>query len=238
MNCILRSIPNSITCLNLFSGCLSCVMASMDELVWAMVFLCLAALFDFLDGFSARLLKAYSDLGKELDSLADVVSFGVAPSFMLYSMFGSWFSAVDDTYDHLIYLIFPYVAFLIAVFSGLRLAKFNIDTRQSESFIGLPVPANALFWASLVVGGGEWLFGLPYREVLLLLLICFSCWILVSELPMFALKFKNFSWKTNKLRYFFVFLSALCVIFAGVVGISCAVVLYVLLSLWSNKRSN
>lgn len=144
-NCITRHIPNTLTCMNLFSGCIACVMAFEFKYEWALTFIIISAVFDFLDGMSARLLNAPSPIGKELDSLADDVSFGVAPSLIVFSLlrettYPGWMSSFQE--------YVPYFAFLIAVFSALRLAKFNIDERQSSSFIGLNTPANTLFWAA------------------------------------------------------------------------------------------
>ena len=148
-NCITRSIPNTLTCLNLFSGCIACVMAFEANYNLALAFIILSAVFDFFDGMMARLLNAHSPIGKDLDSLADDVSFGVAPSLIVFSLFKEMHYPASMEF---IAPYMPYTAFLISVFSALRLAKFNNDTRQTSSFIGVPVPANALFWASLVAG--------------------------------------------------------------------------------------
>ena len=148
-NRITRSIPNTLTCLNLFSGCIACVMAFEANYNLALVFIILSAVFDFFDGMMARLLNAHSPIGKDLDSLADDVSFGVAPSLVVFSLFKEMYYPASMEF---IAPYMPYAAFLISVFSALRLAKFNNDTRQTSSFIGVPVPANALFWASLVAG--------------------------------------------------------------------------------------
>ena len=148
-NCITRHIPNTLTCLNLFSGCVAAVMAFQFKYELALLFIVIGAVFDFFDGLAARALDAHSIIGKDLDSLADDICFGLAPSVVVFSLFREMpypggMSGVSA--------YFPYLAFLIAVFSGLRLAKFNNDTRQATSFVGLPVPATALFWASLAVG--------------------------------------------------------------------------------------
>ena len=148
-NCITRHIPNALTCLNLFSGCIAGVMAFESRYELALLFIIISAVFDFFDGLAARALDAHSPIGKDLDSLADDISFGVAPSLIVFSLFKEmpYPAYMEGTATWL-----PYSAFLISVFSALRLAKFNNDTRQTTSFIGLPVPANALFWASLVAG--------------------------------------------------------------------------------------
>ena len=198
-NCITRHIPNTLTCLNLFSGCIACVMAFEARYEWALAFIIFSAVFDFFDGMMARALDAHSIIGKDLDSLADDVSFGVAPSLIVFSLFKEMdYSGAMESLAG----VFPYLAFLLSVFSALRLAKFNNDTRQTSSFVGLPVPANALFWASLVTGAHDWLVSSNFHPVYLLLLVCLFSWLLVSEIPMFSLKFKNLSWKDNKTSSF------------------------------------
>ena len=194
-NCITRHIPNTLTCLNLFSGCIACVMAFEARYEWALAFIIFSAVFDFFDGMMARALDAHSIIGKDLDSLADDVSFGVAPSLIVFSLFKEMdYSGAMESLAG----VFPYLAFLLSVFSALRLAKFNNDTRQTSSFVGLPVPANALFWASLVTGAHDWLVSSNFHPVYLLLLVCLFSWLLVSEIPMFSLKFKNCHGKTIK----------------------------------------
>lgn len=197
-----KHIPNAITCCNLFSGCVACVMAFNGRFDLAMAFIVLGAVFDFFDGMVARMLHVSSPLGVQMDSLADDVTFGFAPAAIV-------FSYMKDVLYYPSYLgcaaeIIPYLAFLIAVFSACRLAKFNVDTRQTNTFIGLPTPANALFWSSLVTGAGHWIFNLNAGWVLMSGLILISSYLLVSEIPMFSLKFKNFSWRCNKARYIFL----------------------------------
>ncbi len=178
-NCITRHIPNTLTCLNLFSGCIACVMAFEARYEWALAFIIFSAVFDFFDGMMARALDAHSIIGKDLDSLADDVSFGVAPSLIVFSLFKEMdYSGAMESLAG----VFPYLAFLLSVFSALRLAKFNNDTRQTSSFVGLPVPANALFWASLVTGAHDWLVSSNFHPVYLLLLVCLFSWLLVSEI--------------------------------------------------------
>ncbi len=202
---IKKHIPNAITCCNLFSGCVACVMAFSGKFEYAMLFIVLGAVFDFFDGMVARLLGVSSPLGVQMDSLADDITFGLAPATIIFSfmknvlVYPSCLGCFAD--------VLPYCAFLIAVFSACRLAKFNIDTRQTTSFIGLPTPANALFWSSLIVGGKEWLMGLPHAWALLLALIFLFSYFLVSEISMFSMKFKNLSWKSNKTRYIFLIVS-------------------------------
>ena len=197
-----KHIPNTITCCNLLSGCVSCVMAMQGDFVLALTFIVLGAVFDFFDGMTARLLKVSSPLGVQLDSLADDVTFGFAPSFMTF-MFMRGLSMPEAISGFL-----PYLAFLIAAFSALRLAKFNIDKRQTTTFIGLPTPANALFWASLVVGYGSMIDALCYGWLLMVGMILLSCYLLVAEIPMFSLKIKYLAWRANKIRYSFLIVSA------------------------------
>jgi CDP-diacylglycerol--serine O-phosphatidyltransferase len=224
---ITRHIPNAITCLNLFSGCVACVMAFEANYMWAALFILLSSVFDFLDGLSARVLKAYSPMGKELDSLADDISFGVAPALIVFSLFKEVYYPEFLTG---IKAYIPYVAFLIAVFSALRLAKFNIDDRQTGSFIGLPVPANALFWASLTVGAHDFLTSPHFNAIWLTLLVVLFSGLLVSEIPMFALKFKNLSWAANKTAFVFLLVCVPLLVFLQIGGFAVCIVWYILLS--------
>lgn len=233
-NCITRHIPNTVTCCNLFSGCIAVVMAYQSNYQAALGFIILGAVFDFFDGMLARALQAYSPLGKELDSLADDVTFGVAPSMIVFSLFKevqlpAYLLAVGG--------ILPYVAFLIAVFSALRLAKFNIDTRQSTSFIGLPTPANALFWGALVVGAHDFLVSDSFGALYLIILVLFTSWLLVAEIPMFSLKFKNLSWRDNKVQFIFLLGCLPLMLFLKVAGLSAVIIWYALLSLVTQRKS-
>ena len=166
---IKKHIPNTITCCNLFSGCVACVMAFRCNFELAMAFIVLGAVFDFFDGMVARLLHVSSPMGVQIDSLADDITFGIAPATIVFSYMQN--RLLYPAYLEDIVWLLPYAAFLIAVFSAYRLAKFNIDTRQTNTFIGLPTPANALFWSSLITGGGAWLNDLNAGWVLLLGLI-------------------------------------------------------------------
>lgn len=228
MKRITKHIPNMITSLNLFSGCVACVFSFYGEYSIATYFILMAAVFDFFDGFVARLLHAYSTIGKELDSLADMVSFGLAPAIMLFT-----FLSTLNPY-------FAFIAFLIPVFSALRLAKFNVDTRQSSSFIGLPTPANALFWVFLISNIPAdfvlWIQPTQYYYTMLisLVLIAVSCYIMVAELPMFALKFKNFTWVDNKIRYVFLALSFVAIVLLLQRAFPVIIVLYIFMSIVNN----
>lgn len=233
-----KHIPNAITCCNLISGCIAIVFAIYGMLTIALLFIIIGAVFDFFDGMSARLLGVSSPIGKELDSLADVVTFGVAPSAIVFS----YLSCFD-----LHSLFMPFVAFIMAAFSALRLAKFNLDERQTTSFIGLPTPANALFWGSLISfldEENELVNALEIPETYLFLIIVamllVSSYLLVAELPLFALKFKHWGWKGNEVKYIFVITSALMIICPlainfSVIGIAAVIAWYVILSLITRK---
>jgi CDP-diacylglycerol---serine O-phosphatidyltransferase len=188
---IKRNIPNLITCLNLFSGSLAVYYAFQANYEAVLLLVLLAAVFDFLDGFAARLLKAYSPMGKELDSLADVISFGMAPGTVAFSLLKA--SILPEW--------LAFAAFIIPVFSALRLAKFNIDERQTSSFIGMPTPANAIFWVGLGYSHDK---SFPLNEWIILGLIIVFSLLLVVELPMFSLKIKNFKNKQNILQGIFL----------------------------------
>jgi len=228
-----KHIPNTITCLNLISGCIATYFAFKGYYQQALLFIVVGAVFDFFDGMSARLLGVSSPIGKELDSLADDITFGFAPSAMVFSFLGSF---------HLHQTWVPFLAFVIAAFSALRLAKFNLDERQTLGFIGLPTPANALFWGGLIVSLNwkTWFepYMLPeYWFYITLALIPLSSYLLVSEVPMFALKFKHWGWKGNEVKYIFVVTAALLIAMLGFIGISATIAWYVLLSVVTTKKS-
>ncbi|MBO5538145.1 MAG: CDP-alcohol phosphatidyltransferase family protein [Prevotella sp.] len=226
-----KHIPNTITCCNLVSGCIAVTYALMGEPGMALLWIIMGAVFDFFDGMSARLLGVSSPIGKELDSLADDVTFGVAPSAMVYHELCvmEWPAAVTSLCaPALPYL--PYLAFVMAAFSALRLAKFNLDERQTTSFIGLPTPANALFWGSLIVGAGRWIESTPWGAVALLVGVCVSSWLLVAELPMFALKFKHWGWKGNEVKYIFIVSCVPLLLFFGITAFAFIIAWYIVLS--------
>ncbi len=231
-NIIKNNIPNTVTCLNLFSGCIACVMAFEARYDLALLFIILSAVFDFFDGLLARALDAHSIIGKDLDSLADDVSFGVAPSIVVFSLFREMHypAGIEFLAPYM-----PYAAFLISIFSALRLAKFNNDTRQTSSFIGLPVPANALFWGSLVVGAHSWLVSESCHPLYLLVLVCVFSWLLVSEIPMFSLKFKNLSWKDNKTSFIFLIVCIPLLAILQISAFAAIIVWYILLSVFTEK---
>ncbi|MBQ1761254.1 MAG: CDP-alcohol phosphatidyltransferase family protein, partial [Prevotella sp.] len=192
----------------------------------AMFWIIMGAVFDFFDGMVARLLKVSSPIGKELDSLADDVTFGVAPSAIVFSeLFTLQYPVLQGLQTYI-----PYCAFLIAAFSALRLAKFNLDDRQTTSFIGLPTPANALFWGSFIIGGHTFIESFRWGVPLILIMICLSCYLLVAEFPMFALKFKKWSWKGNEVKYIFILSCIPMLLFLGYSAFSAIIAWYVILS--------
>lgn len=233
-----KSVPNIITSANLFSGCLSVVMAFNGKLAEAGILILVAAFLDFFDGLSARLLNVASPIGKELDSLADVVSFGFAPSVIVYQLLLR--SSIDFPY-------LEYSAFLMTIFSAYRLAKFNLDERQTSSFIGVPTPANALFWLSipLIAWQKDTFDDVFAREVLSLLtnsyfiLIGILIWslLMVSEIPLFALKFKSLKWKENKLKFSFIAVSVALIASFYFIAVPIILILYIILSVINNSIS-
>lgn len=228
---IRKHIPNTITCMSLVSGCIATVVALQDNLLWAAIWIIIAAVFDFMDGFAARLLKAYSPMGKELDSLSDMVSFGVAPGMIVFWMLSQASLSLGEIGRYI-----PYLAFVIPAFSGLRLAKFNIDERQTTSFIGMPVPANALFWASAGYSLAPLAQANPVLFIVVTLAVALATsLLLVSEIPMFSLKIKSVAWKGNERRYILVGCAVLFVALFGMLGIAGTILLYLLLSIF-NKR--
>lgn len=236
-----KHIPNTLTCCNLLSGCAATMMALQGYFLYAFLLIILGAVFDFFDGFAARLLHVSSDIGKELDSLADDITFGFAPAAIVFSLLRSLLApehlpqGFPFTESPLLEWL-PYAAFLIAAFSALRLAKFNIDPRQATTFIGLPTPANALFWGSLSVAleRDGWLVGEPWLVIPVLLGVILACWLLVAEIPMFALKFKHFKWQGNELRYSFILCSAILLASLQWMGFATVIILYVLTSIMNN----
>ena len=226
-----KHIPNTITCLNLISGCIATYFAFLADYPMALLFIVIGAVFDFFDGMSARLLHVSSPIGKELDSLADDITFGFAPSAIVFSFLSSY---------HVHLLFVPFLAFVMAAFSALRLAKFNLDERQTLGFIGLPTPANALFWGSLIVSAGDWLQSSPYLYYGVVCGIFISSYLLVSEIPMFALKFKTWGWKGNEVKYIFLLtciplLLLPLLLFGSIGGLAAIIAWYVVLSAVTNR---
>jgi len=232
-----KYIPNTLTCMNAFSGSIACVMAFEGNYLWVVIWVIIAAVCDFFDGFSARLLKAYSPIGKDLDSLADIISFGMAPSLMVFRYLSDSYTLKTLTFPGAEYI--PYISFMLVVFSALRLAKFNIDERQTTGFIGLNTPANALFWISLCYALGTGKIAIPAPVsfyVLLILIIVFSL-LMTAEIPMFSLKVKSWKFKGNELRYFLFAFMIIAIILWGLLGIAAGIIMYIILSLISSSRT-
>jgi CDP-diacylglycerol---serine O-phosphatidyltransferase len=233
-----RYIPNILTLLNLFSGSIAIVFAFEGLFHLAAIFVGIAALLDFADGFAARVLKSYSEIGKELDSMADMVSFGFTPAVVLFrllqdasSVSAIWISDIN---------VLPFIAFTITIFSALRLAIFNIDTRQSEKFIGLPTPANAIFVLSLpfAVHYGSYssiwhpLFSwILASEWMLIGITLFLSYFLVAKVSLFSLKFKNLKLADNLVRYVFLAGSALLLIIFCWHAVPLIMIFYITLSM-------
>jgi len=233
-----KHIPNAITCLNLFTGCVAIYIAFKGNLEFAAYLVGVAAAFDFLDGMVARVLHAYSEIGKQLDSLADMVSFGVLPGIIMFQLMQK--SAMADPDVSLSEAeIFPFSAFIIVIFSALRLAKFNIDSRQTSSFIGLPTPANTLFISSLplILAADQYNLGqyFMHQYILLGLTLALS-FLLVAEIPLFALKFKNLSWKDNATRFIFLLFAVPLLFILKFAAIPVIIILYVLLSVVAHPK--
>lgn len=219
---IKNSIPNFITSLNIACGGLSIILSFEGYPTIAAYLILVAAVLDFLDGMTARLLNAYSELGKQLDSLADMLSFGLAPSILVYHIMKSALSIEGFNPSQMNGLDFVYLfsILLIPIFSGLRLAKFNIDTNQSTSFVGMPTPANAIFFASIPIIASIYpndaILSAFYDKNLLVVIIIVSSLLLVSPIPMFSLKFKHLKPKGNEIRFIFLSLIIILLILLGI----------------------
>ena len=231
---IKKNIPNVFTLCNLLCGCIAIVFAFEGNLVWSACLVGVSCVFDFLDGMVARLLKAYSELGKQLDSLADMVSFGVLPGVIVFKLINH--SMVTCGADIFVAAPVSFFGFLVTIFSAIRLAKFNIDTRQTDSFIGVPTPANTILIASLplIHQFNSSYDSLILNQCFLIGLTLVMSFLLVAPLPLFALKFKNFSWRDNKVRFIFLTLSLLMLIVFQFVGIPLIIILYIVLSVINN----
>ncbi len=238
MKKIISQIPNFVTSLNLVSGSLATIFAIDGHLVWAAIFICAAALFDFLDGFVARLLKAYSEIGKELDSLADVVSFGVAPGAILFtllelSLFGKNLPIQEISGRWFEWLIL-FTSFLLPVFGAIRLARFNTNTSNEHFFRGLPIPANGIFWAAmgLMLQFPEYtdLLRMVYSTKNLVFFGIFMSGMMVITMPMFSLKFKSLKFGDNWYRYLFLALSVLLLAVFHIYALAIIILLYIILN--------
>lgn len=217
---MLRHLPNFLTCCNLICGCLGIIFLWEDQDIPIAYFVWAACLFDFFDGFAARILKTSSPIGKELDSMADMVSFGALPALFMYKMI-----AFESPIPYL-----PYMGILIAVCSAIRLAVFNLDETQSDSFKGLPTPANALFITALPFLDYP-VFDFMFSPLVLVVITVIFSLLLVSRLDLFALKFKNFTWTDNKIRFTFLLLAVLLLATLQWAALPLIIILYLALSL-------
>jgi len=215
-----KLLPNAITCANLFSGCIGIVFAFKGNLETAAYFVIFSGIFDFFDGMVARLLNVKSAIGKDLDSLADMVSFGFLPGVIMFHLL----KASDYSSEYL-----PYLGFIITVFSALRLAKFNNDARQTEDFIGLNTPMNTLFICSLPFIANDYPQVIA-SSILLIAITAITSFLLVSEIKIFSLKFSDLSWAKNKIKFIFLILSAILIAFLKFAAIPFVLVLYIALS--------
>lgn len=248
-----KQIPNILTLLNLFSGCIAIVMAFRNNFEGVVIWVAIASVFDFLDGMAARLLNAFSPIGKELDSLADVVSFGVAPASALYILIRDYFTFPEILQQFSQFI--PYLAFIIPVFAAYRLAKFNIDERQSTSFLGLPTPANGLFWISYCYALNKsaqiynisqisntpnsnhlsqlykgTTFNINITFITIAAIIIMSL-LMVSEIPMFSLKLQNKGIKGNERQIILIILLITLISIFGIAGVAIGIVAYILISI-------
>lgn len=231
MNVVKKNIPNAVTCLNIIAGFSSIIIAfngneitgGIPAYYWAFIFIGIAAIADFADGFTARLIGAYSDLGKELDSLCDLVSFGVAPAVILFNCMATSGAPLWTCW----------ITTVIPLFAAIRLAKFNIDERQASSFIGLPVPANAIFWIGYISLHYELTFINHWFSIGVILIIS---WLMVSSIPMYSLKFKTFAFRSNIVRYSLIVAAPVFIILNGTIGFLWTIIYYILTSLVFRKQ--
>jgi CDP-diacylglycerol--serine O-phosphatidyltransferase len=238
MKRIIKQIPNFITTLNLLSGVIATIFAIDGHLIWAGIFICAASIFDFLDGMAARALNAYSETGKELDSLSDLVSFGVAPGAILFTLLEFSLYGKNQPIHEISGLWYEWIilctAFLIPVFGAIRLARFNAFSGEEPFFRGLAIPSNGLFWASLGLmlefPKYQEYFQVIYSTKNLVILGIFMAGMMVINMPMFSLKVKNLSWKDNWYRYIFLGLSASLLAIFNVYGLALIILLYIILN--------
>ena len=239
-----KHIPNIITLLNLFCGCIAVILAIESNLFLAAVFVVLGIVFDFFDGFAARLLNVKSELGLQLDSLADMITSGLVPGIVMFKLLektsAEFPTSVELLTDEADYSFLPLIGLLVTLASCYRLAKFNIDTRQTDSFIGLPTPANTLLILSLplilMTNDVEWVNDLILNEWFLIAVTLVSCYLLNAELPLFSLKMKTYGFKENATIYLFLIS---CIILLGVLNytaIPIVILLYILLSVVINAK--
>lgn len=236
-----KHIPNFLTLLNLFCGCIAVVFVAQRLFDYAFFFVCLGIFFDFFDGFLARKFGVAGPLGVQLDSLADMVTSGVVPGFVMYQMLpsiemvneNSEITSCFPMYNDNPMALLPYLGFIITLGACYRLANFNIDTRQSDSFIGLPTPANALFIGSLPFLTGE-MFNFVYNPWFLVAITFLSAYVMNAEIPLFSLKIKDFSFEKYKLQIGFLIASVVLLIFLQITAVPLIILMYVVLSVVNN----
>jgi len=246
---IKRNIPHVFTSLNLLSGLVAILMVMSDRLIEATFFVFLGIFFDFFDGFFARLYKVEGEFGKELDSLADMVTSGIVPGLIMYQLLlyatqEKWFNQLScdignwESFKETNLFFLPFIGLIIPLASAFRLANFNIDERQSDSFIGLPTPAFALFVVSLPLilnySDNQFFIDLIHNNYVLVGITLLGSYLLNSDMPLFSLKFKNYSWGDNKMKYLFLISSLVLLIIFKTVAIPLVIILYVLISLIEN----
>ncbi|WP_423129124.1 CDP-alcohol phosphatidyltransferase family protein [Gaoshiqia sp. Z1-71] len=232
-------VPNFITALNLATGCVAVFLGIEGQLGWAAVCIGAAAVFDFLDGLAARLLGTYSEIGKQLDSLADLISFGLAPAAILMTMLELAMFRVNRPIAEIqanpLQWIFLFSVVLVPVSGAFRLAKFNLDTRQSENFLGLPIPANALFYAALALvldlGTNTLVSQLILNRFNLLTVMVALSALMISEIPMFSMKFKHLKWQGNQVRFLFAGLCLLLLATLQLYALPLLIISYILIGL-------
>lgn len=225
---------------NLFSGTIAIFYAFLEDYRNVALFVVFGIVLDFFDGFLARLLKVEGELGKQLDSLADMVTSGVVPGIVMFQLLLN--ASTEKSFEHLFtqngFEYFPFLGLLITLASAYRLARFNIDTRQTETFIGLPVPANTLWIVSLPLileySQALWIQEILHNTYILLGLTLLSCYLLNAEIRLFALKFKTFAWKDNAVRYLFLTISLVLLCGLQFVAVPIIIILYVFISYVQN----
>ena len=234
---IKQHIPNTLTCLNLVCGCFSTMASLNGNLTFAAIWIVVAAIFDFCDGLSARILKVTSAIGKELDSLSDVVSFGVAPTMIVYKWLTiCYYQMPPASQTHFVFFC-SYLAFLVPALSAVRLARFNIDTKQTENFIGMPTPANALF-LGFIPAASEHVTMLNNYWVVLVFAIFFAI-LLVSPINMISLKFKNFKLTGMNVARYLILLVGLVLFFVFKLGAFPLIIFgYLLISIFYHTLTN
>lgn len=238
-----KHVPNLITLCNLAAGLIALMYAFDTNWINAFIWVAIGIFFDFWDGFFARIFKVQSAIGLQLDSLADMVTSGVVPGLVMFQMLANIVDMREEfnlSYDNFYLGLLPYAGFIITLASCYRLAKFNVDTRQTDSFIGLPTPANALFILSLPIinlrtGGEGFTYEMLSNPYVLVGISLLSAFMLNAEIPLFSLKVKYFNWETNKIQFIFLIVSILLLFFFQFVGIPLIIISYVLLSVINNK---